>query len=316
MLLGIALVWLSGALNLMGVRPVGRTSMALMVGVLMPFAAMVLIGAPRLINWRLPAGPTIGPDFVGALGGGLSVVIWNFCGWENLSVVAAEIEHPERNYLRAIAIALPIVVAGYLLPLAVALDGAASGAGWETGSFARAGAALGGPALGVAIGLGGALGAFAIFEAALLWVSRMPFVLACDNFLPRPLAEIWWGRATPRRSIVVCCIVFTLLIPLGFVTLVVLDVFFYMGALVLEMGALLRLRRRYPEREGRFMIGGGRLGLAATVAAPILLWLATFGMALREAEGHAEFVTAIALAATVWPAYAFCRRRYGGSQSS
>jgi amino acid transporter len=312
---GIALVWISGALNLMGVRPVGRTSIALTIGILLPFAAMVLIGAPRLLHWHPPVGPTISPGFLGALGGGLSVVIWNFCGWENLSVVAGEIENPQRNYLRAIAIALPIVVAGYLLPLLVALDGARSGVGWETGSFARAGMAIGGPWLGVVIGIGGALGSFAIFEAALLWVSRMPFALACDNYLPRPLAEIWWRRATPARSIVVCCVVFTILVPLGFVTLVVLDVFFYMGALMLEMGALVRLRTLHPKRDGLFVIGGGRLGLAAAVTAPILLWIATFGMVLSEAPGHAEFLTAIVLAAAVWPVYRLCRRSYGGPAS-
>ena len=57
------------------------------------------------------------------------------------------------------------------------------------------------------------------------------------------------GRsATPATSIVVCCVVFSLLVPLGFVALVVLDVFFYMGALMLEMCALISLRRSRPDR--------------------------------------------------------------------
>jgi predicted PurR-regulated permease PerM len=49
------------------------------------------------------------------------------------------------------------------------------------------------------------------------------------------------------------------------------------------------------------------------VAAPILIWIATFGLAVSESPGHADFVTAIVLAAAVWPVYAFCRRRYGGA---
>jgi amino acid transporter len=137
-------------------------------------------------------------------------------------------------------------------------------------------------------------------------------VLACDNYLPKPLAEIWSSSATPAKSILLCCIVFTLLVPLGFVTLVVLDVFFYMGALMLEMGALLKLRRLHPARDGLFVIGGGRLGIVAVAAAPILLWSATFGLAVTESPGHADFVTAVVLAAAAWPVYAFCRRRYGG----
>src|ERR1019366_6045466 len=57
------------------------------------------------------AGPL---EHAGAVGGGLTVVIWNFSGWENLSMVAGEIENPRRNYARAIAIALPLVTIGYL----------------------------------------------------------------------------------------------------------------------------------------------------------------------------------------------------------
>ena len=52
---GIALVWLSGALNILGVRPVGNTSIALMIAILAPFAAMVAVGFPRLVHWHMPA---------------------------------------------------------------------------------------------------------------------------------------------------------------------------------------------------------------------------------------------------------------------
>ena len=207
------------------------------------------------------------------------MVIWNFSGWENLSVVSAEIENPRRNYLRAILIALPIIVAGYVLPLAVSVSGAITAADWGTGSFSRVGYAVGGPALGGALALGGAVMSFAVFEAAMLWVSRMPFVLARERYLSPPLAELWSTTATPGKSILLCCVVFTLLVPVGFVALVVLDVFFYMAALALELLALLRLRKRMPDRAGMFTIGGGRVGLALVAILPILTWAATFGLA-------------------------------------
>ncbi len=150
--------------------------------------------------------------------------------------------------MRAILIALPIIVAGYVLPLAVSVSGAVTAADWGTGSFSHVGYAIGGPALGGALALGGAVMSFAVFEAAMLWVSRMPFVLARERYLSPPLAELWSATATPGKSILLCCIVFTLLVPVGFVALVVLDVFFYMAALVLELLALIRLRKRVPDR--------------------------------------------------------------------
>ncbi|MGH7001980.1 MAG: APC family permease, partial [Stellaceae bacterium] len=114
--LGIALVWSSGLLNLLGVRIVGHTSIVFTTALLTPFVAMVIVGAPHLIHWRAPITTPASRDFFAALGGGLTIVMWNYGGWENLSVIAGEIEAPQRNYLRALTIAIPLVALGYLLP--------------------------------------------------------------------------------------------------------------------------------------------------------------------------------------------------------
>ena len=314
--LAIALIWLAGGMNLLGIRPVGFTSIVLAAILLSPFAALVIVGAPRLIHFAAPTQPLYGPGFLGALGAGLTVVIWNFGGWENLSVVSAELDDPRRNYLRAIAVALPMVVAGYALPLLVSLSGARSTADWQMGWFSHEGFRIGGPLLGGALAIGGAVMSFAVFEAAMLWVSRMPFVLAREAYLPRTFGEIWESTATPWKSIVLCCAVFTLLVPLGFLALVVLDVFFYMAALVLEMVALLKLRRLRPNRAGLFMVGGGRLGLYLVATLPLITWAATFGLAISQGGAHVDFLVAIVIGATVLPAYAFARRRWGGPKDA
>lgn len=308
---GIGLIWTCGLLNLTGVRTVGHTSIAFTIGLLLPFAALVLIGLPRLIHWQPPLQPLVGPHFIGALGGGLTVIMWNFGGWENLSVTAGEIAAPSENYRRALLIAIPMVVAGYLLPLGVMLSGARGTGQWHTGFIAEDARRIGGPLLETAIGIGGAISAFAMFEAALLWVSRLPFVLAGDGYLPRGLSSLWQENAVPARSIIACCAVFTALIPLGFLTLLIFDVFFYMMAMALEMCALVHLRRLYPKRDGLFVIGGGRLGLYAVVAAPMITWLATFGFATTQSAAT-DLAVALTLAIGTWPAYLFLRRRYGG----
>ncbi|HEY2524551.1 MAG TPA: APC family permease [Candidatus Binataceae bacterium] len=312
LVVGIALVWLAGLLNFLGVRPAGESAIALTALLLAPFAALVILGFGHLVQWRPPGGRIFGPDFALALGGGLTIIIWNFSGWENASVIADEISDPRRTYQRALAIALPMVVFGYLLPLGVAVSGASSGAKWVTGWYSEIGRQFGGPALGAALALGGMVSAFSIFTAALLWVSRMPFVLARESYLPRWLAEVWRATATPGKSILACCVLFTMLVPLGFVALVILDVFFYMGALALELGALVAMRRRRPVRDGLFMIGGGRTGLYLVAALPMLTWCATFGLALTQGGVKVDFIVAVALAATTYPAYALCRRLWGG----
>ena len=310
--LAAALVWFSGLLNILGIRPVGNTSTALALIAIAPFALFVILGSPRLLDWRLPVQPIQHSDFFGALAGGLIVIIWNYCGWENLSMVAGEIEAPRRNYLRAILITLPIVVAGYMLPLCIALSGVRSTGQWQLGYFAQEGYRFGGIILSRFIVLGGAVSAFAMFEAGLLWVSRIPFVLAGEGYLPFGLTRLSQASATPVSSILACCVIFTLLVPLGFVALVVLDVFFYMGALMLEMAALVRFRQTRPQRRERFMVPGGRLTLVLVVAAPILTWAATFGLALSRDEGKGDLLLAAALALGAFPVYRILRWRYGG----
>ncbi|MGZ6251748.1 MAG: APC family permease [Candidatus Binataceae bacterium] len=312
LVVGTALVWLAGLLNFLGVRPAGDSAILLTTLLLAPFAALVVFGFGHLLHWHPPGGRIFGPDFALALGGGLTIIIWNFSGWENASVVAGEVHDPGRTYPRALAIALPMVVLGYLLPLGVALSGVSSGARWETGWYSEIGRQVGGSALGAALALGGMVSAFSIFAAAMLWVSRMPFVLARESYLPQWLAEVWHTTETPGKSILACCVIFTLLVPMGFVTLVILDVFFYMGALVLELSALVVMRRRRPVRDGLFMIGGGRAGLYLVAGLPMLTWCATFGLALAQGGIQEDFTVAIVLAATSYPAYVICRRRWGG----
>jgi len=309
---GIALVWLAGLLNFLGVRPAGNSAILLTALLLAPFAALVVLGFGHLMHWHPPGGQIFGPDFALALGGGLTIIIWNFSGWENASVVAGEIRDPGRTYRRALAIALPMVVLGYLLPLGVALSGAHSGAEWETGWYSEIGRQIGGPALGKALALGGMVSAFSIFTAAMLWVSRMPFVLARESYLPRWLAEVWCTTATPGKSILACCVLFTMLVPLGFGTLVILDVFFYMGALVLELNALVVMRRKRPVRDGLFMIGGGMTGLYLVAGLPMLTWCATFGLGLTAGGIKEDFIIAVVLATTTYPAYVLCGKLWGG----
>src|SRR6202035_3179763 len=61
--LAIALIWIAGGLNLLGIRPVGFTSIVLAMLLLSPFAALVIIGIPRLIHFVPPTQPLFGAGF-------------------------------------------------------------------------------------------------------------------------------------------------------------------------------------------------------------------------------------------------------------
>ena len=198
---GIALVWLSGALNILGVRPVGNTSIVLMVAILAPFAAMVIVGFPRLVHWQL-AGATIPMAATCSArsaarsrsSSGISAD-GKTSAWSPAKSKTRGATTPARSRF-----ALPLVTIGYLLPLAVSLSGASSTAAWRLGYFVEVGRSLGGPLLAMALVAGGAISAFSIFDAAMLWVSRMPYVLAREGYLPRA-PRAYLGRSRDARHL-------------------------------------------------------------------------------------------------------------------
>src|SRR5258708_8042562 len=101
LVVGTALVWLAGLLNFLGVRPAGDSAILLTTLLLAPFAALVVFGFGHLLHWHPPGGPVFGPDFALALGGGLTIIILNFSGWGNATVVAGGMHDPGRTYPRA-----------------------------------------------------------------------------------------------------------------------------------------------------------------------------------------------------------------------
>jgi len=48
---------------------------------------------------------------------GLSYVVFNYSGWDNVSTYAAEVDRPQRNYPFAIGIGLVVVTLTYFLPV-------------------------------------------------------------------------------------------------------------------------------------------------------------------------------------------------------
>jgi len=105
--------------NLKGAREVGRSAKISALFVLGAFATMILLWLKR------GPGPGTAMDIVvrdlgvshkGALLLGLSIIVYNYSGWDNVSTYAAEVDEPKRNYPRAIAVALVIALLSYLLP--------------------------------------------------------------------------------------------------------------------------------------------------------------------------------------------------------
>jgi amino acid transporter len=141
--LGATLRWLIAVLvtvtamlvNLRGVRDASAVRRSfLAVFVLSAFAILVaawLIGGPhknvvKLISHDLRSNQT------GALLVALSTLFFNYSGWDNISTYAAEVDQPQRNYPRAIAFAILIVLLAYLLPVLTGVSVTTDPGVWNT----------------------------------------------------------------------------------------------------------------------------------------------------------------------------------------
>jgi amino acid transporter len=290
---GAALVALSAAYNLAGARTVGAGSVGMTVILIAPFA--VLAGLAYASAYRTPSAP-IEPIATRDVAGGVLVAMWNYMGWDNSSTIAGEVDRPQRTYPIAVLSAVGLVALAYVVPMGAMLAAGVDPAGWETGAWVSVALAFGGPALAIAVVVGGMIGAFGMYSALCLSYSRLPAALAEDGYFPPLLARRLTSNGAPWAAIVACSIAWTLSLGLSFERLVSMDVLLYGGSLVLEFVALVVLRVREPTLNRPFKIPGGTMAAGALAAGPTLL----LGFALvKTASESIGAMNALAVGAAI-----------------
>ena len=248
------------ALNVRGAKGVGQASVVFSALIIGPFLLLGGIGLWRAAHESVPLLSTFlpaGGNLRGALADGLGIVMWNYLGWDALSTVAAEVEKPQRAYPLALAFSLPLVVLVYLVPVLGTLPFASDPTLWKEDSWPDLARTVAGPWMGLLVNAVGLVSAVALFSASLLGSSRVPFVLAQEGFLPRWAMELHPRYGTPWRALILCAVIYTALSFQTFGTLVETNVILYGAALMLEIGALLILRRKEPNLARPFRIPGG-----------------------------------------------------------
>src|SRR6266550_6135895 len=297
-MISLAVIWIATAINLRGAGRVGAVSVFSGVFILLTFLLVSVAAIPHgnHIPWEtLGRTPASGAS---AIGVGLSIALWNYIGWDNASTVQGEVRDSSRSYPRALAITLPLVTLGYLVPLAATLS-ATDWTGWREGGWpeiALMATGVAGPTLAVLLGVAGMVSAVALFNALLLSYSRIPFAMAVDGLLPRPLAKVdrW---STPRNAVLASAVCYSVFALLSFVHLVVADVLLYSMALFLEFGALIALRRKEPGLRGSFRVPVGTGGIVGLALLPVVILLAVVVMETRAGEyGRAAILAALGAA--------------------
>jgi len=278
--IGLAMIALCTAWNLLGVRAMGEGSLALNVALLSPFALLVVIA---LLHGGSPAS-TVRPLHNADLLGGILIAMWNYMGWDNLSTIAGEVESPQRTYPRAMFGAVVLVVLSYLLPVAAVARTGVDPNAWTEGAWVDIARMVGGGTLGLAIAIAGMLGAIGSFGALMMSFTRLPAVMAQDGYLPRVFTRT--NRAgAPWVAIVVSALLWAACFPLGFERSLILDVLLTGLSILLEFWALAALRVREPNLVRPYRVPGGTIGAILIGLPPLGLIIAAVVRNGREAIG-------------------------------
>jgi amino acid transporter len=254
--------------NLKGAKSVGEGSVAMFFLLLSPFVVLVAVA---LWRWHgQGAGVMLHPVTHADMGGAVSVALWNYMGWDNASTVAQEVDNPQRNYPLAMLGSVTLVAITYILPLAaVGLAGIAADQ-FSTGAWTDAARTIVGPALGLAVVLGGMINGAGMFNPLMMSYTRVPYAMAEDGLLPRLFLREN-RRGAPWISILFCAAIWALALRFSFERLISIDLVLYGAALLLEFVAFIVLRHREPTLARPFCLPGGMAGAIAIGICPALL---------------------------------------------
>ena len=289
----LAVIWIGAFLNILGISPVGKTSIMLSVLVIAPFAVLFFMAIKDSGHFSLPTLSLTGITFP-SLGMALYTVMWNFFGWDNTTTYAGEVDKPAATYLKSTGIAFITVILVYVMVMYATLRYGINAQVLNEEGFPALGSLAGGRWLGGALSLAGMAGALGLYAAVLLSVSRVPQVMAEDKLLPAKIHTLHKRFKTPYISIIICAIVVSFMILWSFEQLIIIDVTLYGGGLFLEFVTLIKLRITDPGRHRPFRIPLGTKGLCIMLVLPVIVFsIAVSGAFATEAGTFVPAVFAL-----------------------
>jgi amino acid transporter len=278
------------AVNLGGARGVARSAQ---IGAALVFGAFLVLVATWLVRGPGPATAiaVVARDLKTVPGGalllGLSILILNYSGWDSVSTYASEVDQPRRNYPLALGGALVLTVIAYTLPVIAGVSVTSDPALWSAeAGWPAIGGLMGGRWLGLLLAAAGLASTWGLFDAQLLYVSRLPYVMARDGWLPQSLSALQSDTATPRAAVVGFSLVIALLALFSFGNLVVMMCLLYTATLVLELLALVALRVRRPDVPRPFRVPCGHWGLLYVCLAPVAVAVLVISATLRDGGAY------------------------------
>jgi APA family basic amino acid/polyamine antiporter len=306
----IMVLMLSG-LNVLGVRHSGAVQTAFTASKLGVLAILIIaglaLGNGSFSHFNQAVETDIHGGILAAAGVAAVSALWAYDGWNNLSMVAGEVENPQRNIPRALIFGTILVIVVYLLANIAYFYVLSPSAASNTNTIAADAASrfLGG-AGGTFVAVGVLISTFATLNGSTLAGSRIPYALACDGLFPSRIAHLHSRFHTPDVSIWAQAAVAGLFALTGqyealFTKVIFAEFLFY----ALVTAGILILRKREPDLPRPYKTWG------YPVVPLIFIVLASLFLINTFLERRSDSLWGLALMGSGIPVY-FARKLWSG----
>jgi len=200
------MILLLSLLNILGVRRSGAVQILFTASKLVVLALVIVLGLTlgqgSFANFRTVVQSNSQVSFVSAFGVATVSALWAYDGWNNLSMVAGEVQNPQRNMPRALIFGSLLVIGVYVLTnLAYFYVLSPQEAVNSNTITANAAQHFLGRAGGAFVAVGVMISAFATLNGSILAGSRIPYAQARDGLFPQALAGVHPRFRTPAAAI-------------------------------------------------------------------------------------------------------------------
>jgi APA family basic amino acid/polyamine antiporter len=310
------LVLLLSGLNILGVRRSGRTqtffTAAKLLVLFIIIAFGLALGHGSFAHFRTHVQISAQGGLLATFGAATVAALWAYDGWNNLSMVAGEVERPQRNMPIALILGTLLVIAVYVLvniayfyvltPAHIASTNTVA-ADTARQFMGRAGGAF--------IAVGVMISSFAALNGSILSGSRVPYAQARDGLFPQFLAGVHPRFRTPAAAIAAQSVIAGLFALTGqyeglFTKVIFAEYLFY----ALVTAGIFILRRREPGLERPYRTWGYPIVPAIFVGLSVVVLANTLHHQWPDAVWSVALVGSGVPAYFVWSVW---KRRWGRS---
>jgi amino acid transporter len=209
-LIAIAFLVLIMLINILGVKKVGKVQIAIVSLSLLGLIVLLFSALPEVSKELLVPFTKNGTH---GLFSTVAFVYISYAGVTKIAAIAGEVKNPSKNIPLGMLYSLGIITLiyvsiAYVLVGNIPIQNLAN----DIKPIYSLADSIAGPAFGYVIAGIGVITLISMANSGVLATSRFPFAMSLDNLLPRQLAKVHKKYLTPVNTIILTCVVMTIVI--------------------------------------------------------------------------------------------------------